>query len=126
MAGETNILIIDDTFDNFYLLKAFLSLYADCQVEWGKNGEEGLEKYYAEKPDIILLDLFMPVLNGFQVLEEIREKDKDTPIIVLSAFTCTENKLDALQKGCNDFLGKPIDTIHLEDTIRKYVTLQKR
>ena len=126
MPDLTKILIIDDTFDSFYLLKDFISLYAECQVEWGKNGVEGLEKYYEMKPDIILLDLFMPILNGFQVLDEIRKNDTETPIVVLSAFTCTENKLEALQKGCNDFISKPIDTNHLEDTIMKYIDLKKK
>lgn len=126
MAKLTKILIVDDTFDNFYLLKAFFSLFSNCKVSWAKNGEEGIDLYNKEHPDLILLDLFMPVVNGFQVLEYIRKTDKDTPIIVASAYSCTENKMEALSNGCNEFIGKPIDTGHLEIVVKKFIDLKPR
>ncbi len=124
--AEKKILIIDDNFDNFYLLKALFSVYSNCWVEWSKDGQEGLDKYYEMQPDLILLDLFMPRINGFQVLEKIRENDSTIPIIIISAFTSSENKLEAIQKGSNDFISKPIDTNQLEITMMKYVNLEKK
>lgn len=101
------ILVIDDeemlcqTISDFLEDSGFDTLTAN-------NGEEGLRVYYEKKPDLIFVDLNMPGIDGFQVLEEVHKHDKDVPIIVISGVGSVEQAIRAINIGAWDFVTKPV------------------
>lgn len=116
------ILIIEDDPIVIKLIGYFL-IKENYSVSFGFNGEEGLVKAIKEKPDLILLDIMMPVMDGFQLLE-ILKTDKelaDIPIIILSSLSQDADILRALKKGASDYLTKPLSPQILLAKIKKYL-----
>ena len=81
------------------------------EVAWAENGQMAVEKTNAEKPDLILMDLSLPVMDGWQATQIIKgdEATKDIPIIVLTAHAMPEDRAKALAMGADDYDTKPID-----------------
>lgn len=75
-----------------------------------ENGKEGLEKYKESQPDLIITDIQMPVMDGLEMIEEIRSSDQNVRIVILSAYGETEYFMDAIKIGVNSFLLKPVET----------------
>ncbi len=102
------ILVIDDEADIRESLDALLSQdgYA---VDLAESGTEGLRKSEAGNYDLILLDLMMPDRSGMEVLKEIRERDNETPVFMITAYGSVEVAVDALKNGANDYFSKPWD-----------------
>ena len=116
------ILIIEDDPIVIKLIGYFL-IKENYSVSFGFNGEEGLVKAIKEKPDLILLDIMMPVMDGFQLLE-ILKTDKELaniPIIILSSLSQDADILRALKKGASDYLTKPLSPQILLAKIKKYL-----
>jgi len=112
----TKILVVDDAPELTHLLK--LSLSRDgYQVEVANGGLEGLRKAYDLRPDLILLDIMMPGMNGLEMLARFREFS-DVPVIMLTALDKTRVKIDGLNKGADDYVTKPFDTDELKARIR--------
>lgn len=82
------------------------------------NGEEALEFYKAYNYDVIVLDLNLPVIDGLEVLRQIRQKDDKAKILILSARNAVEDRVKGLNMGANDYLTKPFDFLELEARIR--------
>lgn len=82
------------------------------------NGEEALEFYKAYDYDVIVLDLNLPVIDGLEVLRQIRQKDDKAKILILSARNAVEDRVKGLNMGANDYLTKPFDFLELEARIR--------
>jgi signal transduction histidine kinase/CheY-like chemotaxis protein len=101
------ILIADDIEDNRNLLKEYLAGTESNIIET-VNGREVLDVLNETMPDIIILDYKMPVLDGVETIKEIRKKNIEIPIIVLSASALPETEFNAKRAGCNQFLRKPI------------------
>jgi len=109
-SDKAKILIVDDELDCVSIVQ--------CRLEWcnydvitATNGKEGLEKAASEKPDLILLDTNMPVINGHEMLERMRNDQaiKDTPVIMVTAL-CDAKDIDtATSLGISDYITKPID-----------------
>ena len=91
------------------------------------NGEEVIEKFIETKPDLILMDVQMPLLNGIEATKKIRSLEKDTPvpIIALTAGTLKEERDLCLASGMNDFVSKPIVKDTLREVILKWFNLYK-
>jgi len=106
-----------DTRDNFLLIlhEYFNTIYI------AKNGEEALSLYTEKRPDILLLDISMPLLNGLDLVKAIRKNDQNTPIIILSALSDTENLLCAVGLKLEAYLLKPIDLSLFDKTIKKII-----
>jgi len=117
------ILVVDDSTTNVVLLEAILD-EKGYLIETALNAKEAYSIIDRESPDLILLDLLMPKISGFDFLEEIRknEKTKDTPVIVVSALTDEENVEKIMKMGAIDFIKKPIDLQYLVDKVES--TLQ--
>ena len=79
------------------------------------DGIEALEKYDAHHPDMIVVDINLPKLDGLEVIEHIRKHDKDTPVVVLSAYSDQEKQLKAINLGLSDYLVKPVPRQKLLD-----------
>jgi CheY-like chemotaxis protein len=105
---DKRVLIIEDNIDNMFVLEAFLE--DDFELIQATDGQMGLDIAKREKPDIILLDISLPKMDGTQVIIKIREdKDiKDIPVIALTAHAMIGDKEKFLQFGFNDYMSKPI------------------
>jgi len=118
------ILIVDDTGDNVKLIKAMLKSL-DSDIDVAVDGEEALRKMTDNDYDIVLLDIMLPKISGIDVLKKVRERDLETPIIVMTAYGSEELAVETLREGGDDYLiNKPIRTEDLLDAINK--ALEKR
>lgn len=115
------ILVIDDSTTNIVLLEAILT-QKGYQIETAFNAKEAYTRIEKQIPDLILLDLLMPKISGFDFLEQLRkdEKTRKTPVIVISAITTddeSKRKINAL--GTVDFISKPIDIQYLVNRVEE-------
>ncbi len=121
---DYKILVVDDSTTNVVLLEAILD-EKGYTIETALNAKEAYSIIDRETPDLILLDLLMPKISGFEFLEEIRknQKTKNTPVIVVSALTDEDNIDKILKMGAIDFVKKPIDLQYLVERVES--VLQK-
>lgn len=116
MTTIAHILVIDDEPQILRALRTILTAHR-YRVSVARNGEEGLALAAAEQPDIIILDLGLPDMDGIQVCEQLRQWTQ-VPIIILSVRSEEESKVKALDKGADDYLVKPFGTEELLARIR--------
>jgi two-component system nitrogen regulation response regulator NtrX len=116
----SSVLVIDDEKEICESIKMILE-YEDYQVETTTDGIEGIEKIEAGNFDVVLLDIQMPNINGFEVLNKIKEKNLDVCVIIVSAFSNLENAVKATKLGAFDFLEKPVDREKLLLSIRNSI-----
>ncbi|MBI3990024.1 MAG: response regulator [candidate division NC10 bacterium] len=111
---SARILVVDDRPQNLELIQAYLE-GEGYEVITARNGQEALAKASEEEPDLILLDVIMPDLSGYQVCERLKgnEKIASIPVIIVTALHQMEEKQKALEAGADDFLSKPVDRIEL-------------
>lgn len=116
------ILIIEDNEDNLYMIK-FILEQNNLNVITAQTGLEGFEMALKEKPDLILMDIQLPDINGLEVTKMIRESEinDSIPIIAISSYAMTSDKLKALDAGFTAYIGKPIDPENIMDDINKYL-----
>ena len=116
----TKILVVDDDELVLIALEALLSPNG-YEVTTAINGDDALEKLNKKKFDLMILDILMPGMNGFELCEKIRALDdyKVVPIIMLTAKSGSEDKKRGMEMGANLFLPKPIAPQHLIDLIKK-------
>jgi adenylate cyclase len=119
------ILVVDDEVDNRELLRFCLDL-AGYQVTTARNGREALQEVERELPDLILLDVMMPGLDGYQVCAKLKE-DKATqfiPIVMITALQGTEDRVKAIEAGADDFLSKPFDEHELMARVKSLLRIK--
>ena len=104
---DTTVLIIEDEANIADLLKLYLKKEG-YQVETAADGGEGLQLFRSLKPDLVLLDLMMPVMNGWEVCKAIRAESQ-TPVIMLTAKSETDDKVAGLKLGADDYITKPFE-----------------
>ncbi len=117
------IMVAEDDNDNRLMLRTLLEMKGYRVVE-ARDGEEAISVAQGERPDLILIDLQLPRLNGFAVTRFFRHDDalRDVPIIVVSAHDPARHRQLALAAGCNDYLHKPIDFHHLEKLLDSLIS----
>ena len=118
--SEYKILIVDDVVSNVLLLKILLT-NEKFQVCTANNGYSCIEMAKNEHPDLILMDIRMPGMNGLDATRIIKEVNHDIPVIALSAYAFDENIREAKAAGCDDFMAKPFRVEDLLDMVEKYV-----
>ena len=106
MNHTINILLVDDDLKNSMLLKRFLEVEGYC-VTYANNGTIGWELYHTSNPDLILLDINMPEMNGFELAKKIREVNKKVLIFFLTDRTEKDDRLKGFQLKGNDYIPKP-------------------
>ena len=113
-----NILVVDDVPLNLLLVEKMLARF-NFRVRKATNGREAIREMVEEKPDLVLLDIMMPVMDGFQVLEAVRERKDwtDMKIVVLSALDSNQDIVKAFNLGAKDFITKPIVLSKLLNTV---------
>jgi two-component system KDP operon response regulator KdpE len=114
-----SVLLIDDDPEIAIILRTLLC-GEDYQMRAVPNGQEGIDACRCQLPDIIILDLMMPEMNGWQVCKRIREFT-DTPILVLSALGMPQNVASALQAGADEYMVKPVHAELLASRLRALV-----
>lgn len=117
--ANMKVLAVDDNRTNLHILQVFLKKLGH-DVVTAENGEQAIERFTNESPDIILLDIMMPVMDGFEAARRIKalSAEKWIPIIFLSALNRDENLLVGLEAGADDYLTKPINFVVLEAKLR--------
>jgi two-component system cell cycle response regulator DivK len=115
------LLYVEDNDDNVYMLKMRLELLGDIEVLTAEDGEKGCEMATAERPDIILMDLEMPGVDGWEATQRLKSNPdtRNIPIIALSAHALAGSREKALAAGCDEFDTKPIEFDRLVGTIRR-------
>ncbi len=117
--NQMKILVVDDSLDNLRLIKIVLSL-AGAKVDTAKNGKEAVEKTLSGDYDLVLMDLQMPEMDGYEATKVLRERGYGKPIIALTAHAMKEERQRTLQSGFNDHITKPIDQAMLLRTLSEY------
>jgi len=125
MSEKNRILIADDNLANRELLDAYLS-EIDCEIEFAGDGQETLDKLEAFKPHLILLDVMMPKLNGFEVCKQIKEGDasRNTMILMVTALNEQGDIERAVSAGTDDFLSKPVNKYALLKRVQKMLEVR--
>ena len=124
--ANPKILIVDDDTTTVHVFRKYLSEANYRNLVSTSNPEQTLEMVTRESPDVILLDVMMPGVNGLDLLSAIR-RDKDhweTPVIILTASTERETKLLALERGATDFLQKPVDSCEMIPRVRNALRIK--
>ncbi|OGP16317.1 MAG: hypothetical protein A3I75_00595 [Deltaproteobacteria bacterium RIFCSPLOWO2_02_FULL_50_16] len=106
---EPNLL---DICDKFFSLKKYRVLKA-------RSGKEGLKIANLEKPDLLILDLRMPELDGMNMLEKLRNANNETKVVILSGYGTLDEVDRGIDLGVSDFVAKPVDLNYLEEVIRR-------
>ena len=117
--GKTNrpkILVVDDDPDLVEIIQRRFEYYK-CEVSVAPNGKEGLEKAASEKPDVIVLDIKMPVMNGHEMLRHLRQHPdlKDIPVIMCSRSCEVQDIVTASSYNISDYVTKPFDCTELTE-----------
>jgi DNA-binding response OmpR family regulator len=110
--SKTKLMIVDDEVDLLAELKPLMQR-SGYQVFSASNGEQALEIAAKEKPDLIILDVLMPKLDGRNVLRQLRESGNWTPVILLTKVNTATERVLSLQEGADDYLNKPFDPLEL-------------
>jgi CheY-like chemotaxis protein len=115
------ILYVEDNDDNVYMLKMRLELTDEFEVLVAEDGEAGCAKAAAERPDLILMDLELPTIDGWEATRRLKNdpETRDIPVIALSAHALAGSREKALAAGCNEFDTKPIDFERLIASIKR-------
>jgi CheY-like chemotaxis protein len=117
--SNLDILIVDDSADNQALIQKILRS-AGARVETAANGKEALERALHGKFSLVLMDLQMPEMDGYEATKELRRRGYDRPIIALTAHAMKEERKKCLDNGFNDHLTKPIDRVSLLEALSQY------
>ena len=117
------ILLVEDDDNLGFILKDYLEMIG-YNIDLQKNGEAGLIAFKQGKFDLCILDVMMPIKDGFSLAEDIRAIDKETPIIFLTAKLMKEDKIRGLKLGADDYISKPFSSeelsLRIENILRRY------
>jgi len=125
MKDKQVILIVDDQLPNIELLEAYLAPQG-YEIVKAANGEEALEKLSGNQIDLILLDVMMPDMDGFEVTHKVRQNAAHLllPIILVTALRETEDRIKGIEAGCDDFISKPVDKMELLARVRSLLKVK--
>ena len=123
--SECTVLIVDDTETNVDILVDTLG--EDYDIAVAMDGESALEIAEEDLPDLILLDIMMPDMDGYEVCKRLKDNPEtaDIPVIFLSALTGADEKQKGLELGAVDFLTKPFNPSEIQDKVKEHLTASK-
>ena len=122
MSAEAKLLVVDDEFNILELLATSLR-FAGFEVVTAGNGREAIEKAENEQPDLIVLDVMMPGMDGFEVTRRLRDAGRTYPVLFLTAKDATEDKVAGLGAGGDDYVTKPFS---LDEVIARIRAILRR
>ncbi len=119
--SNKHILIVEDTPSNYIYLETLLKL-TNADISWAQNGEEAISKLNEVKNiDLILMDIQLPGMNGYEITKIIKAKNKNIPIIAQTAYAFADEKETSFKAGCTDYISKPIKQNVFFNTLSKYL-----
>ena len=123
--SKSKILIADDNQPNVELLEAYLA-ETDCDISVAADGRETLDRVAESQPDLILLDIMMPKLSGFEVCKQLKQDPATSHIMILMVTALNElgDIERAVAAGCNDFLSKPVNKLELLKRVENMLKLR--
>lgn len=123
---DKKILIIDDEEDFCFFVKKNLEAISNYEIITANKGKKGIQIARKKKPDLILLDIMMPGIDGFEVLKRLKanEETQNIPVIMLTAKDEDESKIKASGLYCEDYLVKPVEKLVLRAKIHKVLSLR--
>ena len=126
MNNKPKVLIVDDEPLNVKLLAGVLSS-EQFETIPAYNGDEALQKVIAESPDLILLDIMMPGINGYEVIRRLKSdpENRDIPVILVTALDGTDNKIIGLEAGADEFINKPVNQAELLARVKSLIRLKQ-
>lgn len=116
-----SILIVDDSRTSRKILKGILESEGYEVVGEATNGQEGYERYAELKPDVVTMDITMPVLDGIEALKKIKGEYPDAKVVMVTAAGQKTKMVEAVQNGANEFVSKPFESEQLKKIIDKVV-----
>jgi len=121
IGNVTKVLYVEHNDDNLYMLKTRLELLGDFEVLAAEDSDKGCKLAVTERPDVILMDLEMPVTDRWESVRRLKKdpQTRDIPIIGLSAYALASEREEAIATGCDEFDAKPIEFEGLVATIRR-------
>jgi len=123
------VLIVDDAPDTREIIQKLLR-YEGYKVMTASTGEEGVKKTEEEKPDVILMDINLPGIDGNEALRQVKKKNPIQCVIMLTAYATVDNAIRALKEGASDFIKKPFENEHLihivNQTMEQHLTLTEK
>lgn len=123
--ADAKVLVVDDNEQNLELLQAYLETLG-CRVLTARNGLEALQSVAQQKPDLILLDIMMPKMSGFEVCRKLKgdEKTRDIPVIMVTALNELGDIERGVESGTDDFLSKPVNKLELLTRVRSLLRVR--
>ncbi|MDI1472242.1 MAG: response regulator [Thermodesulfovibrio sp.] len=118
---KEKILIVDDEPDMLKLLSMIIREKTPYEVNTTNNPIEAVQLIKDNDFSLVITDLKMPGIDGLQILEEVKKKDEDIPVIIITAYGTIESAMEAMQKGGFDFITKPFKKEHILFTIEKAI-----
>jgi len=124
--SKAKILVVDDVKQNVKLLRVILTA-SEYDVVEAYDGEEALEKVKTENPDLILLDIMMPKLTGYEVCEKLRadEKTGNLPIVLITSLHEMDDRIKGIDAGADDFISKPFNKAELLARVKALIRIKK-
>jgi two-component system, cell cycle response regulator DivK len=122
---KSKILVIEDNDQNLYLTTFILEKNGFAVIA-ARDGREGIDRACGETPALILLDIQLPLMDGYEVARRLRRIDamKDIPIIAVTSYAMVGDREKSLDAGCTGYMEKPINPVTFMDEIRKYLPVQ--
>lgn len=122
MSQKAKVLIVDDELFNLDYLEQALE-DSNYQITTATNGQEALDKIQSGQPDLVLLDLAMPIMDGFAVLERVKADSilRDIPVIIISADHDSKSIVRGIKQGADDYLTKPVNAELLVKKVKEYL-----
>ena len=121
MNNNTKILLVEDEATLAVIIRDTLKSQG-FEVITADNGEQGLQMFFRERPDVVVADVMMPNMDGFEMVRRIRNKDVSTPVLFLTALSETEDVVRGFEAGANDYLRKPFGMLELIVRIKALVS----
>lgn len=120
--SQKKILLVDDS-PTILMMEQMILSKGPYELIVAKDGAEGVEKALAEAPDLILMDVVMPKLGGFDAVKRLREQEatRETPIIMITTRSEAQNVETGFASGCNDYITKPINGLELMSKVRNFL-----
>ena len=120
--NNKKILIVEDNTVNMEYAQTALNMFSkELKIFKANNGKEAYDQYLEHQPDLILMDIVMPVINGYQATAMIRQQDEQVPIIAMTAKALKDDKQNCLSAGLNDYITKPVSLNRLMSILKKYL-----
>lgn len=118
------VLVVEDNDANLYLMRFMFEKYG-FHVLVAESGAEGVERAITEKPDMIIMDIQLPDMNGYEATKKIKESDaaRDIPVVALTSYAMAGDREKAFAAGCNGYIAKPINPETFMEEIRIFITI---